>query len=158
MKKRLKEGGPLHASEGNFSFDLIQIGEKIECERHLELESNFAELERLEKELTFAVAHRHNGQMFIAGVHELVANAIEHGNRTNPGKTVTVIIVVGKTKMYALIQDQGEGFNWPDHMQKPVEITGSQERGRGIALTHLCSDMLIYNKKGNQVILTARTG
>ncbi len=157
MRKGLKEDGPLQGKV-DLSFDLIQTGEKIEFECHLELESDYAELERLEKELTSAVAHRNNGQMFIAGVHELVANAIEHGNRNNPCKTVNVIVVVTKTNMYAHIQDQGDGFNWPDLVPRPVELVGRQERGRGIAMTRLCSDLLVYNKKGNQVILAVHTG
>ena len=40
------------------------------------------------------------------------------------------------------MEDQGEGFNWRDRIDQPLDLEGSQERGRGIAMTRICAEKL----------------
>ena len=144
--------------EDDISFGLIQMDPARQFELNLELESRFAELDRLQRVVYPAVSAIHLGGQFLAGLHELTANAIEHGNRFAPDKKIAVKIIITATYMYARIKDQGEGFNWRAKYERPFDLEGTSERGRGIAMTRSFSNLLFYNEKGNRVSLTIKTG
>ena len=50
-------------------------------------------------------------------------------------------------------EDEGEGFNWKEKINAPLELKGIAERGRGIAITRKYCKKLLYNKKGNKATL-----
>ncbi|PCI27480.1 MAG: hypothetical protein COB67_08410 [SAR324 cluster bacterium] len=52
------------------------------------------------------------------------------------------------------IQDEGKGFNWAAQANSPTSLFSKS--GRGIALTRIYVDEMIYNEKGNQVMLMLR--
>jgi serine/threonine-protein kinase RsbW len=65
-------------------------------------------------------------------VSELVNNAIIHGNRSDPGKTVTVHITVSADEVRVAVTDQGKGFN-PEAVPNPVDDKNLlREVGRGL--------------------------
>lgn len=98
---------------------------------------------------------------------ELLLNAIEHGGHSDPSKKVYVACIrTGRTILY-YIRDPGEGFsldnlphaaisNPPD---SPFEHAGVRSQmgirpgGFGILLSRNFVDELIYNEKGNEVLL-----
>jgi DNA-binding response OmpR family regulator len=98
---------------------------------------------------------------------ELLTNAIEHGGGTDPSKTVRVDYVrTAKSVVYKIL-DPGEGFalthlphaavsNQPgapyEHLQVRDKL-GLRPGGFGILLTRRLADELIYNEKGNEVLL-----
>ncbi len=88
--------------------------------------------------------------LFLTCLHELVSNAMEHGNRLEREKPVSVEFVITDRFYLASVKDRGEGFDWREHAERPLELEGISERGRGIALVRMCSDRLFYNEKGNR--------
>jgi DNA-binding response OmpR family regulator len=98
---------------------------------------------------------------------ELLMNAIEHGAGKDPSKTVRVDYVRTTKFVIYKILDPGEGFsfnnlphaavsNEPDAPYQHCEIRdklGLRPGGFGILLTRHLADELIYNEKGNEVLL-----
>ena len=98
---------------------------------------------------------------------ELLMNAIEHGGKSDPSKTVLVDYVRTSRAMIYKISDPGEGFsfdelkhaavsNQPEAPFQHAEIReqlGIRPGGFGILLTRHHADELIYNQKGNEVLL-----
>lgn len=85
----------------------------------------------------------------VMAVHELVANAIEHGNQCDADKNVTVLL----SDRAVVFEDEGDGFDWRARTSSELCLDLGQERGRGIAMTQLLAGQLVYNQKGNRVSL-----
>ena len=97
--------------------------------------------------------------LFKMGVVELVINAIEHGNGFDGAKKAYLnIFIIADQHLVAHIKDAGRGFNWWERVDASVELAGEQERGRGVAMTSLCCDHLVYNNIGNEVWLIKKIG
>ncbi len=107
-----------------------------------------------------------------AAFRELLMNAIEHGAGGDPNKTVRVDYVrTAKSILYKIL-DPGEGFslnnlphaavsNEPDAPYQHCEVRnklGLRPGGFGILLTRNLADELIYNEKGNEVLLIKYLG
>ena len=98
---------------------------------------------------------------------ELLMNAIEHGAGKDPSKTVRVDYMRTAKSMIYKILDPGEGFsfndlphaavsNQPEAPYQHCEVRdrlGLRPGGFGILLTRRLADELIYNEKGNEVLL-----
>ena len=64
----------------------------------------------------------------------------------------TIIIAHKENGTYAIIEDQGEGFDWQKYMSIDPARAGDNH-GRGIAQANSMSfDELKYNQEGNQAI------
>jgi len=102
-----------------------------------------------------------------AAFRELLMNAIEHGGHSDPLKTVRVDYIRTARSMIYKIWDPGEGFsfdelrhaavsNGPDapfeHFEERTRL-GLRPGGFGILLSRNLADELIYNQKGNEVML-----
>lgn len=85
----------------------------------------------------------------LLAVHELVANAIEHGNRHDLSKYVKVLL----SQKAIVVEDKGDGFDWQSRMKTKLGLDLDKERGRGIAMTQMLVGQLVYNEKGNRVSL-----
>lgn len=73
-------------------------------------------------------------------VHEVVTNAVVHGNRSNVQKKVVVTISRTPDELRILISDQGDGFD-PDCLLDPLSPQGLLEgSGRGIYLARTFMD------------------
>jgi serine phosphatase RsbU (regulator of sigma subunit)/PAS domain-containing protein/anti-sigma regulatory factor (Ser/Thr protein kinase) len=64
---------------------------------------------------------------------ECVSNALEHGNRNDPRKAVTVRVRCGNHGIVFGVQDEGEGFSFSDGWRPPASAP-DKERGRGLIL------------------------
>jgi anti-sigma regulatory factor (Ser/Thr protein kinase) len=98
---------------------------------------------------------------------ELLMNAIEHGAGMDPSKTVQVDYVRTAKFLIYKILDPGEGFslhdlphaavsNRPNTPYRHCEVRdrlGLRPGGFGILITRHLADELIYNEKGNEVLL-----
>lgn len=70
---------------------------------------------------------------------EAVNNAMEHGNRWDPEKKISVNIIKSPQCIKVTISDEGEGFKFPleSAKRKPSVLS---ERGRGIQIIrYLCA-------------------
>ncbi len=116
------------------------------------------------------------------GMEEILKNAIEHGNLNisaaekneaieqgvfgklidtrlqqngNGRKKIYITTKLDRRAFSLTIRDQGEGFNWKSFPQPTAESLLSFS-GRGILLTRIYFDDVLYNEKGNEVTLVKR--
>jgi DNA-binding NarL/FixJ family response regulator len=98
---------------------------------------------------------------------EILLNAIEHGARFNPNEFVEISYVRARHMVMCRVKDPGEGFtldqirhsalaNPPDDPIRHAayrETQGLRPGGYGVLLARELVDELIYNEKGNDVML-----
>ena len=94
-------------------------------------------------------------------------NAIEHGGRLDPSKYVYISYVRAKHMVQCIVKDPGEGFTLdeiphaaianptddPIHHVAYREAQGMRPGGFGLLLAKHLVDELLYNEKGNDVLL-----
>ena len=103
---------------------------------------------------------------------EMLLNAIEHGGRLDPKKSVEIGYVRARHMVTCRIKDPGEGFtldeiphaavaNPPDDPVRHFEFRearGMRPGGFGVLLAQKLVDELIYNQDGNEVLLIKYIG
>jgi len=89
---------------------------------------------------------------------EALTNAIEHGNRFDAGKQVTVAVVPTHKDLTILVRDQGDGFNLCKVFSEGKRNL-FKERGRGLIIINEYADKVEFNDKGNEIrIVFCRPG
>ncbi len=141
--------------QGDDDITLLAVQIKPEIVEHYKwvLDSDFEELERINSEVFSIIKKCDCDECSYHGIHELVTNAIEHGNRFQKDKKVYIEII--KTDKYLLVsvEDEGDGFNWLEKKSVANELDYDGERGRGIIITKQLCNFLVYNWKGNKAYL-----
>jgi CheY-like chemotaxis protein/anti-sigma regulatory factor (Ser/Thr protein kinase) len=98
---------------------------------------------------------------------EILLNAIEHGGGSDPNKHVIITYVRGQRALFYYVRDPGQGFSLDDiphaavsnPADSPIEHVevrqqlGMRPGGFGIFMTRQLVDEMIYNEKGNEVLL-----
>jgi len=98
---------------------------------------------------------------------EILLNAIEHGGGSDPNKRVVITYVRGERALFYYVRDPGRGFSFDDiphaavsnPIDSPIEHVevrqqlGMRPGGFGIFMTRQLVDEMIYNEKGNEVLL-----
>ena len=96
-------------------------------------------------------------------VEEVGRNAVEWGNHFDPGKRLHVSYCVFHDRVVIKVEDEGEGFvpqNVPDPTADPLkamqarQTAGKRPGGYGVFLLQQLVDEIVYNEKGNSVLLT----
>jgi len=118
----------------------------------------------------------------ISGIHELLINAVEHGNlelgftlKTRlfqsglweselkkriampyyARRRVNIEVIHGKNECHLTIIDQGKGFLWTEYLKKP--IPSKNLNGRGLVIAFAAGfNSIKFNNMGNQVTCTSR--
>lgn len=86
-------------------------------------------------------------------LEEAIANALRHGNRMDPEKTVRIEFVISPRQATITITDEGPGFN-PDAVPDPTcDENLEKPCGRGIMLMRAYMDKVTFNRRGNRVSL-----
>lgn len=89
-------------------------------------------------------------------LEEALNNAVRHGNRCDPAKTVTVKVELDATQFAISIADQGPGFD-PAHVPDPTADENLEKpSGRGIMLMRAFMDDVHYNPQGNEISMRKR--
>lgn len=142
----------------------------------------FRSLDEAECLAAFAANCFPNPDRVLQGMAELLINAVEHGNLAIGYERKTQLIEDGTWRaeierrlgldefknryveltvarrpdgVYAVVTDQGSGFNWQKFMSIDPSRAGDNH-GRGIAQANALSfDRLTYNAEGNQAIAFA---
>lgn len=95
-------------------------------------------------------------------VEEVGRNAVEWGNNFNPDKQVHISYCMFSDRIVIKVEDEGEGFipgSLTDPTADPVrnmmerKNAGKRPGGYGVFLLHKLVDDIIYNEKGNAVLL-----
>jgi CheY-like chemotaxis protein len=84
---------------------------------------------------------------------EAIANAIDHGNKGDPDKEITIDAIINSDSIIINISDEGNGFNLnmvPDPTQ---DCNISKSRGRGIFLMRCYMDSVSYSNNGSKVTM-----
>jgi len=98
---------------------------------------------------------------------EMLLNAIEHGGNFDPSQYVEVAYVRTRRSVICRIKDPGQGFSLEEIHHAAVnnpsydpirhalfrEAQGLRPGGYGLVLTKHFVDELVYNEKGNEVLL-----
>jgi len=87
-------------------------------------------------------------------VTEVVGNAIFHGNKKNPKKTVDICFQIKKDFIHISVTDQGSGFK-PAELANPLDpLNVMKESGRGIFILKSIMDdiQFSFSPKGTTVV------
>lgn len=101
------------------------------------------------------------------GFREMLLNAMEHGGNFDPNQYVEVAYVRTRKSVMCRIKDPGQGFSLEEIHHAAVnnpsydpirhllfrEAQGLRPGGYGVLLTKHIVDELMYNEKGNEVLL-----
>jgi len=86
----------------------------------------------------------------VTSVTEAFNNAIEHGNKFEETKNVTISFEPMADGLTFCVEDQGDGFN-PSKISNPTDINFDGEAGRGLFLMGLLSDKMIFENNGSKI-------
>jgi two-component system, OmpR family, response regulator len=98
-------------------------------------------------------------------ISEIVGNAMEWGNKGDQSRQVTVSYCLFPEEIVFKIEDEGEGFapaGVPDPAGDPVQHLlerlhqGKRVGGYGLHIARKVMDKVVYNERGNAVILSKR--
>lgn len=98
------------------------------------------------------ISEDYYGNILIA-VTEAVNNAIQHGNKMDDAKKVSVCFSTNKTDFRFTVQDQGDGFNYDDLPDPTNPENIEKPNGRGIFLMRNLADEVNFFQEGRQVEL-----
>ncbi len=116
------------------------------------LESTIENLHVVEKIIDkisekYKIADKLYGNIIIA-VLEAVNNAITHGNKNNPNKTVELIMKIENNKLVVTTKDQGNGFDFNNLPDPTAPENILNIGGRGIFLMRKLSDRVNFHDEG----------
>ncbi len=87
-------------------------------------------------------------------IHEMLDNAIRHGNKLDPGKKVFLLYKVTMDKFTISVVDQGDGFNYNKLPDPHLPENTIKDHGRGLYLVRQYMDEVEFNEKGNRIKVT----
>jgi serine/threonine-protein kinase RsbW len=125
--------------------------------RKIVIPSSLNEALRVQQELVDAAQARGYSDHAIFAIRlaldEALSNAVRHGNRNDPSKTVTVEYTINEDELRVTIEDEGPGFD-PDCLPDPT-LDENLERpcGRGVMLIRAYMTEVVFNAKGNRVTM-----
>ena len=87
-------------------------------------------------------------------LEEALVNAIKHGNRMDPSKTVRILCQFCEDDVKIEIEDQGAGFDVHDVPDPTEDENLDKPGGRGIMLMRSFMSSIEYNETGNILMMT----
>lgn len=86
-------------------------------------------------------------------LEEALVNAIKHGNRMDPNKSVQIDWTLSESGVRVVIEDEGEGFDVGDVPDPTDDENLDKPGGRGIMLMRSFMNVVEYNESGNRLTL-----
>ena len=85
----------------------------------------------------------------LVSITEAVNNAIKHGNKLDPAKTVNIDFIAKEgPELYFKITDQGDGFDF-ENIPDPTDPENIEKlNGRGVFLMKNLADQVTFADKG----------
>jgi serine/threonine-protein kinase RsbW len=151
MKMRADSGPP--ACEFQVSGLVLKVDELIESK--IETISPVVDkLMRLLRESCCTPDQEFAVQM---ALREALANAIIHGNRSDPNKKVRICCACQRDRgILIIVKDEGQGFD-PESIPSPIIAENIQaEHGRGIYLINLLMDEVQFRREGTEIHIRKR--
>jgi serine/threonine-protein kinase RsbW len=98
------------------------------------------------------VHESHYGDILIA-ITEAVNNAIHHGNRLDPAKSVSLGYQVKGDRIIFVVSDEGAGFDY-NHLPDPTDPQNIERpHGRGVFLMRALADNVEFENNGATVVM-----
>ena len=120
----------------------------------LEITSHFEEIYRVKKEVrNFLTAYYSENDEVLIGLHEVMINAIEHGNQQKYNYKIEINLFITKEALIIEVEDEGKGFAWRKELQREFSLADFSERGRGIMISKKIFDHFGYNQLGNRAVM-----
>ena len=121
----------------------------------LVIKSNISELKNVEIFLqkTFEewnISQKNFNSVFLC-VSEAVVNSIEHGNRNDKNKTVSIRVDCVEQQIDVCVYDEGEGFDFNNIIDPTLKENIKKESGRGIHIIKSLTKEVEYNEIGNRI-------
>lgn len=115
--------------------------------------SEFVKLEAFVEKISdqFNIGHTYFSNIIVT-LSELVKNAMVHGNKNNPEKTVLVIFEQNEGKLIFTVKDQGIGF--PFKVPDVADFQINEDIKNGLSIVQTLSDSLSFNVNGSEVTVT----
>ncbi len=85
-------------------------------------------------------------------IHEILANAVRHGNKYNRAKKIIVFYKVTLESFTISVIDEGEGFDYQSLPNPLLPENITKEFGRGLFLVRNYMDEIVFNEKGNRIL------
>lgn len=87
-------------------------------------------------------------------IHEILSNAIQHGNKYNSDKKVFVLYKITLENFYISVIDEGKGFNY-NKLPDPILGKGiTRDYGKGLFIVKKYMDEVKFNESGNRVMIS----
>ena len=137
-------------------FDIFEVIESKET-LHIRFSSYMEYIDEVCKTVTKFLTSTQEGlapHMFATNLvlREGLTNAVRHGNKNDPDKTVDIQLKIDRGKtLFLQIADQGEGFDWK--AQQTAKLPEEEDHGRGIHIMETYFTRYSYNPKGNLLYL-----
>lgn len=90
----------------------------------------------------------------IVALTEATLNAIKHGNKNDPAKTVSVSYTMNTDEIVFTVEDQGQGFDFNNLPDPTSPENLEKENGRGIFIINNLSDKLEYDNNGSKLTIS----
>jgi serine/threonine-protein kinase RsbW len=87
---------------------------------------------------------------------ESLSNAIRHGSKNDPSKTIMIEFEVNAERVIFTICDEGPGFNSTTLPDPTLEENLEMTSGRGVMLIRAYMTSVDYNDRGNCVTMVKR--
>lgn len=130
--------------------------EKCSPPKTISIKSSNSELPKVEEFIKdyfeqYNISNRYFNNVWLC-ISEAVINSIEHGNRNDSNKEVSIFVNCGTGILIAKVNDQGEGF---DHnfIEDPTKNENLlKESGRGIHIMKKLSDEIEFDKNEIKIV------
>ncbi|MFT3785473.1 MAG: ATP-binding protein [Tepidisphaeraceae bacterium] len=129
---------------------------------HFVFPSVFAPMREVQRQIISAVeSQRFDDDSLFAikiSLEEALVNAVKHGNKLDPKKTVTVDLKVNPQEFWIKIHDQGAGFD-PSKVPDPLADENLEKpSGRGLLLIGNYMTTAKYTDGGRCLTMTKKNG
>jgi len=103
----------------------------------------------------FNISEDYYGNILVS-LTEAVNNAIYHGNKGNPAKSIDIAFKSHPDRVSFSVKDEGPGFNY-DNLPDPTNPENIEKpNGRGVFLMRNLADKVYFEDGGSKVILDFR--
>ena len=86
-------------------------------------------------------------------LQEALANAVLHGCKSDPSKTVRCAVSIDPSAINIVVRDPGDGFNTSIASDSSDDGSNLSEHGRGIFLMRSLMDEVSYRHQGSELHL-----
>ncbi|MGM0470824.1 MAG: response regulator [Bacillota bacterium] len=132
----------------------VEYNPEILKQKVIELPSTYQVLEEVEQEVkSFISSCSIEFEKLLMALHEVLVNAIKHGNLEDETKQVKLTIQITKWYVKLVVEDRGLGFDWENTLQQEELYDNWEDSGRGLKIAELACDSIYYNEVGNKVYL-----